>query len=49
MADLEHRLKQQLGTRVALRYREGKGAIEVRFFSDAELERLLQIMGVKLE
>ena len=46
VADLEDRLKQQLGTKVALRYREGKGAIEIRFFSDAELERLLEILGV---
>lgn len=46
VSDLEDRLKQQLGTKVALRYREGKGAIEISFFSDAELERLLQILGV---
>lgn len=49
VADIENRLKQQLGTRVALRYREGKGAIEVHFFSDAELEHLLQLLGVKPE
>jgi ParB family chromosome partitioning protein len=49
VADIENRLKQQLGTRVALRYREGKGAIEVHFFSDAELERLLQLLGVRPE
>ena len=46
VADLETRLKQRLGTKILLRYREGKGSIEVHFFSDAELERLLQIMGV---
>ncbi|MHC1764774.1 MAG: ParB/RepB/Spo0J family partition protein [Verrucomicrobiia bacterium] len=47
VADLESRLKQHLGTRIVLRYREGKGAIEVHFFSDAELERLLQLLGVQ--
>ncbi len=49
VADLESRLKQHLGTRIVLRYREGKGAIEVHFFSDAELERLLQLLGVQQE
>jgi ParB family transcriptional regulator, chromosome partitioning protein len=46
VADLENRLKQELGTKVSLRYREGKGAIEIRFFSDPELERILQLLGI---
>jgi ParB family transcriptional regulator, chromosome partitioning protein len=49
VVDLENRLKQRLGTKVLLRYREGKGAIEVRFFSDAELERLLQLLGLQID
>jgi len=48
-ADLEDRLRQRLGTKVRLRYLEGKGALEICFFSDPELERLLEILGVKLE
>jgi hypothetical protein len=32
-----------------LRYAQGKGAVEISFFSDAELEHLLQIMGVGIE
>lgn len=47
IADLENRLKQRLGTKIQLRYRGGKGSIEVHFYSDAELERLLQIMGLE--
>jgi ParB family chromosome partitioning protein len=46
--DLEEKLKQRLGTKVTLRYRQGKGALEVKFFSDEELERLLDLLGVKL-
>lgn len=46
VVDLENRLRERFGTKVALRYRQGKGSLEVRFFSDAELERLLQIVGV---
>lgn len=49
IADLEHQLKQRLGTKIHLRYRDGKGSIEVRFFSDAELERLLEILGVQVQ
>jgi hypothetical protein len=29
-----------------MRYRQGRGAIEIRFFSDAELDRLLGMLGV---
>jgi ParB family chromosome partitioning protein len=46
---LENRLRERLGTKVGLRYRQGKGAIEIRFFSDAELERILQIVGLEPE
>ena len=48
-ADLEDRLRQRLGTKVRLRYLDGKGALEIAFFSDPELERLLEILGVKAE
>lgn len=49
VADLENRLRERLGTKVQLRYAHGKGALEVSFFSDAELERLLQILGVQAD
>lgn len=47
--DLENRLRERVGTKVQLKYKNGKGAVELRFFSDAELERLLQILGVRLD
>ena len=46
VADLENRLRERLGTKVQLRYVKGKGAVEISFFSDEELERILQILGV---
>ena len=46
VADLEDRLRERLGTKVQLRYAAGKGAVEISFFSDPELERILQILGV---
>ena len=49
VANLENKLRERLGTKVHLRYAQGKGALEISFFSDADLERLLQIMGVKEE
>jgi ParB family chromosome partitioning protein len=46
VASLENRLRERLGTKIHLRYAQGKGALEITFFSDAELERILQILGV---
>jgi ParB family chromosome partitioning protein len=47
VADLEAKLREVFATKVQLRYVQGKGALEISFFSDAELERILQILGVK--
>ena len=49
VANLENRLRERFGTKVQLRYRAGKGALDIRFYSDDELERILQIMGVPVE
>lgn len=46
VATLENRLRERLGTKIHLRYAQGKGALEITFFSDAELERILQILGL---
>ena len=46
VANLENQLRERLGTKVNLRYAQGKGALEITFFSDAELERILGILGV---
>ncbi|TAK91118.1 MAG: ParB/RepB/Spo0J family partition protein [Verrucomicrobia bacterium] len=46
VADLENRIREKLGTKVQLRYKQGKGAVEISFFSDDELERVLQMLGV---
>jgi ParB family chromosome partitioning protein len=49
VSDLEGRLRERFGTKVQLRYRQGKGALEIHFFSDDELDRILQIVGVKVD
>jgi ParB family chromosome partitioning protein len=49
VADLEAKLREVFATKVKLNYAQGKGSLEVSFFSDAELERILQILGVNSE
>lgn len=49
VAALESRLQERFGTKVNLRYREGKGAVEILFFTDDDLDRILQVAGVSVE
>jgi ParB family transcriptional regulator, chromosome partitioning protein len=46
VASLEDRLRERLGTKIHLRYAQGKGSLEISFFSDDELERVLQLLGI---
>jgi ParB family chromosome partitioning protein len=46
VADLEARLREVFATKVQLYYAQGKGTLEISFFSESELERILQILGV---
>jgi ParB family chromosome partitioning protein len=46
LANVETRIRERLGTKIHLRYSQGKGALEIAFFSDAEFERILQILGI---
>lgn len=47
--DVENRLRERLATKVGLRYRAGRGAIEIRFGSDDELNRVLDILGIQID
>ncbi len=49
IANLENRIREKLGTKVNLRYAQGKGGLEIAFYSDDELERILQILGINVE
>jgi ParB family chromosome partitioning protein len=46
VADLEAKLREVFATKVQLHYTQGKGSVEISFFSEEELERILQILGV---
>lgn len=43
---LEDKLREKFGTKVHLKYAHGKGAVEITFFSDDELQRVLEILNV---
>ena len=47
IAAVEGKLREVFATKVQLKYAQGKGSLEISFFSDAELERILQILGVR--
>jgi ParB family chromosome partitioning protein len=49
VAAIEQRLHERLGTKVDLRYRQGKGALQIHFYNDDDLERVLDILGVKVD
>ena len=46
VADLESKLREVFATKVKVDYAGGKGTVEISFFSEEELERILQILGV---
>jgi ParB family transcriptional regulator, chromosome partitioning protein len=44
---LEERLRGHFGTRVTLSYRGGGGALSIEFYSDDDLCRILELLGVE--
>jgi len=49
LARLEEKMREKFGTKVHLKYAHGKGAVEITFFSDDELQRVLEILGVNAD
>lgn len=46
---LEAKLREKFGTKVHLKYAQGKGALEISFFNDDDLQRVLEILGVNAD
>jgi len=46
---LEGKVRERFGTKVQLRYRQGKGSLEIKFFNDKDLERILGVIGIKAD
>jgi ParB family transcriptional regulator, chromosome partitioning protein len=49
VAAVQNKIQERFGTKVALRYHQGQGAIEIKFFSDDDLERILKVAGIKMD
>ena len=49
VTSLENRLKEALGTKVSLTYRDGKGALNIRYYSDDDLERIMKLLGIETQ
>jgi ParB family chromosome partitioning protein len=49
VARVEDKLREKFGTKVQLRYSQGKGALEIAFYNDDDLERILQILNVQID
>ncbi len=43
---IEDKLREKFGTKVRLKYVQGVGAVEIVFFSDDELQRVLEILNI---
>lgn len=44
---IEERLREAFGTKVTLHYKKGRGRIEIQYFSDDELERILDLVNAQ--
>ena len=49
LADLEERLQKHLGTRVILRHGEKRGRIEIEYYGNDDLQRILGALGLPSE
>jgi ParB family chromosome partitioning protein len=49
IARLEEKMREKFGTKVHLKYTLGKGAVEISFFSDDELQRVLEILNINAD
>jgi ParB family chromosome partitioning protein len=47
--EIEERLRNALGTKVTIRRSKKGGAVELHFFSDSELDRLIDILSISKE
>ena len=49
LAAVQNKIQERFGTKVAVRYHQGRGAIEIKFFSDDDLERILKVAGIEMD
>lgn len=44
---LEEQLRLHFGTRTSVTYRRGRGSVSIEFYSDDDLQRILELLGVE--
>jgi ParB family chromosome partitioning protein len=49
LAAVQNKIQERFGTKVVLRYLAGRGAIEIKFFNDDDLERILKLAGIEMD
>jgi ParB family transcriptional regulator, chromosome partitioning protein len=49
VARLENRLREKLATHVTIHHQEKRGRIEIQYYGDDDLDRILSLLGVKTE
>lgn len=49
VVSLESKIRERVGTKVQLRYKAGKGAIEIKFYNEDDLQRVLNVLGVSAD
>jgi len=47
LSSLEERLRGRFGTKARVAYQEGQGAVTLEFYTDEDLARILELLGVK--
>jgi len=49
IARIEEKMRERFGTKVHLKYSKGKGAVEISFFSDDDLQRVLEVLQISAD
>jgi ParB family chromosome partitioning protein len=49
LAAVQNKIQERFGTKVILRYHQGHGAVEIKFFNDDDLERILKVAGIEMD
>jgi ParB family chromosome partitioning protein len=49
LAAVQNKIQERFGTKVVLHYRQGRGAVEIKFFNDDDLERILKVAGIEMD
>jgi ParB family chromosome partitioning protein len=47
--DLENKLRERFGGKVAIKYQKGKGSLQVYFHNDDDFERILKVVGISID